>query len=70
MVESQSVAEHCEKGPSATAYRMVPIVDLARYRDRGWQVVRVLKRDALMSKMIVDLTDAEIEYQQQRARGG
>ncbi len=56
-----------------TSHRMVAIVDLARFRDRGWQAVRFLgtpPKDVLMSKPTAELTDDERERQQQRGRGG
>ncbi len=54
-----------------TAHTMVPIVDLARFRERGWQAVRFLgtpPKDVLMSKATAELTDDERE--QRRMRGG
>ena len=54
-----------------TSHRMVAIVDLARFRERGWQAVRFLgtpPKDVLMSKPTVELTDDE--RKQSRTRGG
>ena len=51
-------------------HRMIATVDLGRFRDRGWQMVRSLGKDVLVSKPTSDLTDDERQWQQQRARGG
>ncbi len=51
-------------------HRMIATVDLSRFRDRGWQMVRSLGKDVLVSKPTSDLTDDETEVQQRKVRGG
>ena len=53
---------------SEDEHRMIPVADIGRMRNRGWQIVRGYGKDVLMSKPESDLTDDE--RQQQQARGG
>jgi len=51
-----------------TVRRLVPVVDLGKFRDRGWIIVRGYGKDVMMSKPESELTDDELR--QKRARGG
>ena len=53
-----------------TVRRLVPVVDLGKFRDRGWIIVRGYGKDVMMSKPESELTDDELQHRQKRARGG
>ena len=40
-------------------HRMIATVDLSRFRDRGWQLVRSFGKDVMVSKPTTNLTDDE-----------